>query len=224
MKKQNQQGAIMVEAAIYFPITIAIVMAVLYLGLFKMQESYFFFQVERAASELARETAYPGYENFGDEFPLKGNQLDFAWEEPREEDVHSYYSAYNGKISQIYRWGLKEDIQQRVRAYQEALCKNSAILSLGKTKAAVRINNEFLSKSVEARVWFELPTPGILRFIGVHDTITIYAGAYQPVINTTDFVRNTDLAFDMSNFLLKKLNIKTDKFLEKFNKITELIF
>ena len=37
----TQRGAIMVEAAIYFPITIAVVMAVIYFGLFKMQESYF---------------------------------------------------------------------------------------------------------------------------------------------------------------------------------------
>lgn len=44
----------MVEAALYFPITIAVVMAVIYLGLFKMQESYFFFQVERAAAQLAK--------------------------------------------------------------------------------------------------------------------------------------------------------------------------
>ena len=49
----------MVEAALYFPITIAVVMAVIYLGLFKMQESYFFFQVERAAAQLAKEIAYP---------------------------------------------------------------------------------------------------------------------------------------------------------------------
>ena len=56
----------MVEAALYFPITIAVVMAVIYLGLFKMQESYFFFQVERAAAQLAKEIAYPGYEGFTD--------------------------------------------------------------------------------------------------------------------------------------------------------------
>ena len=50
MNRENnnsETGAIMVEAAIYFPITIGIVMVVLYFGLFKLQESYFFFQVER---------------------------------------------------------------------------------------------------------------------------------------------------------------------------------
>ena len=51
----------MVEAAIYFPITIGIVMVVLYFGLFKLQESYFFFQVERAATELAREKQQGGF-------------------------------------------------------------------------------------------------------------------------------------------------------------------
>ena len=70
MNRENnnsETGAIMVEAAIYFPITIGIVMVVLYFGLFKLQESYFFFQVERAATELAREASYPGYDSFTDE-------------------------------------------------------------------------------------------------------------------------------------------------------------
>ena len=77
MNRENnnsENGAIMVEAAIYFPITIGIVMVVLYFGLFKLQESYFFFQVERAATELAREVSYPGYDSFTDENPLKNRR------------------------------------------------------------------------------------------------------------------------------------------------------
>ena len=79
-KKDNntQRGAIMVEAAIYFPITIAVVMAVIYFGLFKMQESYFFFQVERAALELARETAYPGYDKFTPDKPMESTRVDLT--------------------------------------------------------------------------------------------------------------------------------------------------
>lgn len=78
----------MVEAAIYFPITIAVVMAVIYFGLFKMQESYFFFQVERAAMELARETAYPGYDKFTPDKPMENTRVDFDWEDgPTESQV-----------------------------------------------------------------------------------------------------------------------------------------
>ena len=91
----------MVEAALYFPITIAVVMAVIYLGLFKMQESYFFFQVERTAAQLAKEIAYPGYEGFTDKEPLSDGKVDFSWEEPSDEQVQSYYEAYNGSLTKI---------------------------------------------------------------------------------------------------------------------------
>ena len=105
MNRENnnsETGAIMVEAAIYFPITIGIVMVVLYFGLFKLQESYFFFQVERAATELAREASYPGYDSFTDENPLKNSKVDFDWENgPSESQTKSYYAAYKGSASKI---------------------------------------------------------------------------------------------------------------------------
>lgn len=222
MTKENQQGAIMVEAAIYFPITIAIVMAVIYLGLFKMQESYFFFQTERAAANLAREIAYPGYESLTGEEPLHGNRVDFSWDKkPDSHNIHSYYSAYNGNVSRIYRWGLEEKTQNRVQKYKNALAKNSALFSLGQTEASVKINNNFFSKSVQAELRYVIHTPGILRFLGVKDSLTLYVGAYSPVLNTTDFVRNIDLASDMGKFLLKKLDLEDDttKFTAKFNEI-----
>lgn len=222
MTKQNQRGAIMVEAAIYFPITIAVVMAVLYLGLFKMQESYFFFQTERAAMNLAREIAYPGYESFSGEEPLQGNRVDFSWEgEPDARKVQSYYRAYNGSVSRIYRWGLEGKTQSRVQKYKDALAKNSGLFSLGQTEASVKVNNGFFSKSVQTELRYVIRTPGILRFLGVKDKLTLYAGAYEPVLNTTDFVRNIDLASDMGKFLLKKLGLADDaeKFAAKFNEI-----
>lgn len=212
----------MVEAAIYFPITIAIVMAVLYLGLFKIQESYFFFQVERTASDLAREIAYPGYEEFKGNTPLKDNKVDFSWENgPSQSQVQSYYNAYNGSLSGIYRWGLEGKTKDRIQKYQKALEQGSALFALGRTEAAVKVRNGFMSKSIQAEIRYVLPMPGILRFIGARDSITLYAGAYQPVINTTDFVRNVDLAFDMGDFLLEKLGLsgKAKEFTEKFNKI-----
>ena len=45
-------------------------------------------------------------------------------------------------------------------------------------------------------------------------------------MNSTDFVRNIDLAWDMGNFLLEKLGLdgKADEFIKKFNKVKEIIF
>ena len=84
MKMHRESGAIAVEASIYFPITIGIVMALIYLGLFKIQESYFFFQVERVASMVAKEAAYPGYEEFQKDGLLESSAIDFSWEDGPE--------------------------------------------------------------------------------------------------------------------------------------------
>ena len=214
----------MVEAALYFPITIAVVMAVIYLGLFKMQESYFFFQVERTAAQLAKEIAYPGYEGFTDKEPLSDGKVDFSWEEPSDEQVQSYYEAYNGSLTKIYRLGAGSNTKERLAKYQESLCKYSTLLSVGTAKASIRVENKFMSQSVFAELRYELPTPGILRYLGMKDTISLYAAAYQPVLNTTDFVRNVDLAWDLGKFFLDKPGIDTDKFVENFNKVKEIIF
>ena len=139
-KKDNntQRGAIMVEAAIYFPITIAVVMAVIYFGLFKMQESYFFFQVERAAMELARETAYPGYDKFTPDKPMENTRVDFDWEDgPTESQVKNYYSSYKGSASNIYRWGLTVKQSRGLPLIRKTLKKHSALFSMGKTEAYV---------------------------------------------------------------------------------------
>lgn len=227
MNRKRESGSIAVEASLYFPITIGIVMALIYLGLFKIQESYFFFQVERAASMLAREVAYPGYEEFQQEGLLENSSIDFLWENgPTENMVKKYYDAYSGSLTKIYRIGLSSKNAERLSKYKTALEKTSALFSLGTIEGSVRIDNKILSKSVYAEIRYKIPTPGILRFLGVKDSLTLYAGAYQPVINSTDFVRNTDLAWDMGDFLLEKLGLdgKADEFVKKFNKVKEIIF
>lgn len=109
-----------------------------------MQESYFFFQVERAATELAREASYPGYDSFTDENPLKNSKVDFDWENgPSESQTKSYYAAYKGSASKIYRWGVDSKLARRAADYQQALQKNSALFSMGRTEAYVKVNSSF---------------------------------------------------------------------------------
>ena len=227
MKNGRESGAIAVEAALYFPITIGIVMAIIYLGLFKIQESYFFFQVERAASMAAREAAYPGYEEFQEEGLLESSAIDFSWEDgPSKSAVEKYYDAYGGSLTKLYRIGVSSKTAERLEKYEQALEKTSALFALGTIEGTVQMDNQILSKSIYVQIRYKIPTPGILQYLGVKDSLTLYAGAYQPVMNSTDFVRNVDLACDLGNFLLKKLGLdgKANEFIQKFNKVKEIIF
>lgn len=83
-----------------------------------------------------------------------------------------------------------------------------------------------MSKSVQAELRYVVSTPGILKYLGLRDSLTIYTAAYQPAINSTDFVRNVDLAWDMGNFFLKKLGLdgKAQKLGETFDKVKNFLF
>ena len=64
-RKTSEKGAIMVEAAIYVPLVLCTVMALIYLALFNMQEYMMMYEAQRVASVVAREEAYIGYDRFG---------------------------------------------------------------------------------------------------------------------------------------------------------------
>ena len=88
------------------------------------------------------------------------------------------------------------------------------------------VENSLLSKAVRAELKYVIPMPGIIKLLGVTEDVTIYSAAYQPIMNTTDFVRNVDLAWDMGNFLLKKFDKdgKTQKIGEAFDQVSNLLF
>lgn len=50
---EKEKGAVMIEAAIVFPIVLLTVFALIYLGLFKLQEMAMLYQVQRVAHQGA---------------------------------------------------------------------------------------------------------------------------------------------------------------------------
>ena len=77
-KSRAEKGAIMVEAALYLPLVLCTVMALIYLALFNMQEYMLMFQAQRAGIVIARQEAWSGYSSFG---MGAGTDIDFHWGE-----------------------------------------------------------------------------------------------------------------------------------------------
>lgn len=65
MKIKDEKGVAMVEATIYMPIVLCVVMSLIYLALFNMQEYMMLYEAQRVAAVAAREDAYIGYDTFG---------------------------------------------------------------------------------------------------------------------------------------------------------------
>jgi hypothetical protein len=229
-KKLSEKGAIMVEAAIYMPLVLCTVMALIYLALFNMQEYMMMYEVQRVASVVAREEAYIGYEGFG---MGADNEIDFRWGEgeyPSEADITAYYRAHNTSLSQMYREigsllhsaGVPGPDPGRYMERFGNAAIEASLLALGEiSQPEIEIQYGILGTQVSVRISHSLPTPAVIRFLGVREGLTLYEAAYTYSGNPSEFVRNVDLAVDLVSYVFEKLGLADsyNSFLEKTNEV-----
>jgi len=232
-KRFNEKGAIMVEASIYVPLTLCVVMALMYYGLFAMQQYLLTYEAERVAIIVAREEAYLGYEQFG---MGQDNQIDFDWGDagqPAADQVKAYYDEYNNKISHIYReiggvisaigGGSAEAVSSArlIGAGREAV-----FLAIGTVHdAEITIDRGIFGTKVIVNIRHTIPMPGVLKYLGLEDGFQFGSAAYSYSVNGSSMVRNVDFAVDLVNYILDRFHVgnTVDDFIEKLNKVLDVI-
>lgn len=229
-RKKTERGAIMVEAALYFPLVLCTVMALIYLALFNMQEYMMMFQAQRVGMIVAREEVYPGYEVFG---MGSGKEIDFKWGEgniPSADTVKNYYEEHNNGIGNLYREiagalhiaGIGGNLQGDYTRFENA-ARESTLLALGEvSQPEISVDYGLLGNDVKVTITHNLPTPGVIRYLGLEDQLVISATSYTYSVNPTEFVRNVDLAFDMTAYIFEKLGI-SDQYNGLLNKIDTVL-
>lgn len=225
-RKCSEKGAIMVEAAIYVPLVLCTVMALIYLALFNMQEYMMMYQVQRVAAVAAREEAYIGYEYFG---MGADNEIDFDWGEgnyPSETDITEYYEGHNAKLSDMYReltgWFIDNSGTYESKFADAA--KNTSLLALTSPSAPeVEIKKGLLGTEITVTITHKLPMPGVIRYLGLEEELTLAESSHTCSVNPANFVRNVDLATDLASYVLEKLGIDMGGFVERTKKVLDVI-
>jgi len=232
MKKTDQKGAIMVEASIYVPLVLCVVMMLMYYGLFAMQQYMLMYEAERVSIVIAREEAYLGYEQFG---MGQNNQIDFNWGEsgmPAAEQVKAYYEEYSNKVSNIYReiggviaaiggGGPAADADRFAGAGREAV-----LLAVGTVSDAdIEVNRGLFGTKVVVSFTHTLPTPAVLKYLGLEERLQIGSCAYSYSVNGSSVVRNVDFAVDLVKYILDKFNVgdQVSDFVGKLNDVLDKI-
>lgn len=218
MNRKSQKGAVLVEAAIYFPLVLCAAVAMLYLGLFHMQESALGYIAEQAVLEAAREEAYPGYQTFN---MNEGNNLDFAWgaNAPSKSEVENYYKEQHRSLGDLYREAgeiFQNLFGSRGRThfnYAEKYAVATAgitMISAGTIQdPVVNMENGFFSSTVRVSIEHQFQVPGVIRYLGItKQSYTLETVAIKRVINPAEFVRNVDLADDLVHYVLKKFGVE----------------
>ncbi len=226
MKNWNEEtGAIMVEASIYFPIVIFTVFAMIYLGMVKYQESVLTFQVEKLAVIGAREIAYPGYEVFTEDGSLMSSSVDFKSESQfSSAEIRNYYEKHSEHLYNEWRFDYGEDSARLEQELSDMLRQRSFLTGIG-TDAQVKINNYVIGKSLTVTASYGLKSPRFLSYVGVPLDLTLKTHVIQNASNPTELVRNIDLATDLIDFLLERFGVKdrVDSFLKKVEDIKNKI-
>ncbi len=232
--RQSERGGVLVEASIYFPLVICTVIAMIYLGLFWMQEAALSYVAERVAAEASRGEAYLGYRVLG---MNAGRNVDFAWDGgvPPREAVTSYYEAYHARVGDLYREvgtlasvlagsGNREVVYE---AKYAGAVMEVTLLALGHiTPPEVTIDRGFFSSTVTVTITHTLPMPKVVRYLGVEGSeFAIETRATRKIVNPGEFVRNVDLAADLLDGLMEKFGVSENyhDFLNKTKNIMEKI-
>lgn len=228
-KIKNENGAIMVEAAIYMPLVLCTVMTLLYLALFNMQEYLLMYQTQRVAAVVSREEAYLGYEEFG---MGSDNEIDFSWGEgntPSAGEVTSYYKAYHNRLKDLYR-GIGRAFSKGARLDYDSrfadAARESTLIVLGNiSNPEIKVDRGFLGTDIKVTIKHSLPIPGVLKYLNYEGGTTIRVAAYCYSVNPSEFVRSVDLATDFISYIMKKFGLagSYNTFLEKTNKVLDMI-
>lgn len=231
---QDESGVIMVEAAIYFPIVIFTVFAMIYLGMVKYQDSLLTFQVEKVALLGAREVAYPGYEALETDQTKKSAAVDF--ENGASFSIsdgsgtldrgtaEGYYRKHSEHLYNEWRFNYSTEEARLKGELEEALNQKSFLTGV-ETSARVEISNYVIGKSITVTATYGLKSPRFLQEVGVPLKLELATSVKQSAANPTELVRNIDLASDLIDFLLEKLGVKdkVDGFLKKAEDIKNKI-
>lgn len=227
-KKRYEKGSIMVEAAIYVPLVFCVVMAMLYLALFNMQEYLMIYEAQRVAAVAAREEAYLGYEAFG---MGADNEIDFSQGNiPSQDKVTSYYKAHFSNLKRLYRevgsvlsaiGGSGVNTGSYQSRFADAV-SSSALITLGTISSPqIKVNTSFLGSEIIVEFTHSIQMPGVLAYLGYDGNRTLRSVAYSYSVNPTEFVRNVDLAADAVAYIFEKLGMSQNyqAFLSKTDQV-----
>ena len=219
--KDESGGVMLVEASYLFPIIIAVMGVLIFMGFYILQSVLIYTQAQKIASVAAKELALPGYEVIG-KYAGKTAKTDF--ENSTYFTSGNVKSVYDAKKSDIYRYikpgdPIKKENRNSLEQSLKTLVIQTQILDGSSVSCQVSAKNYFITQEVEVKVTKNWDPTSFFTFFGINRTNTKQVvTARAASCDGAEFVRNTDIVYDITTFLCEKLKIS-----DKITSITQKI-
>jgi len=212
--RSEESGAVLVvEMTMVFPIVLLVMTFLIYLTSYTLQGMMIDSYARKIAVTATRFAVMPGYEKLyygedgtGGSIPPQTDFADTTGAEPslelvnaimREHDPYRYFG--NSFISDEEISHLVSDL--------ENLVNTGSFLNVTNVSCSVSTQNYVLTQRVVVEVTQTVEVPGFVRALGIQDALTNKVSVYATIGDAPDFVRTTDMVFDMTQFLLDNLKI-----------------
>lgn len=208
-KIKSDKGAVQViEMTLIFPLVLFVMGFLIYLGCYVMQSVTIYNDAQRIAVAASREAGIPGYENLYEGAGVT-SKADFNWPDdsaPAIEVINALMSEHDP-----YRyWGnsfLDASEKNSLEANLERLVADNSFLASSNVDCTITTANNILSQQVQVRVVKYISTPQLMRVLGLTDNISIDVTATAVVGDPAEFIRNTNMVFDLTEYMFNNLKI-----------------
>lgn len=220
-KQRYDKGSYTVEASMIFPLIVFVVLALLFAFLYMQQKAALISAASFAAQQGAelwqdsRRSMENGEVNKADSADSIGYRVfdNLLFSTKTFEGYFEQESAVNGKKKLVLKMDAGDSLPgQKAALIGEALCNRieSTVLKPKNTKLRITYTNNALRGRLSVEIIQEIKVPlgGIKAFFDGKDTLTLSGQSTAAVTEPAEYIRNIDLAIELSKKLQSKLDFQ----------------
>jgi len=211
----SEKGAIVAEASFIMPLVIVVIFVLIYLALIQIQQSIMQIYAQEMAHKICNISTFTGYEMFYQEaYREENKKLGLPKEyEPSFQVIEEVYSKHN---PYRYLGGIYLNEHNNYKYELSETVEKSMYFNGGIVDTDIDVAFENLSTVIKVSVAYNFKLPRFIGIVGINPNILIKSEAIIYANDTVEFIRNTDLAFDLFDYFLKKYHL--DKKINTFYK------
>lgn len=209
-KKDDTGASSVVEMTLIFPLVLFVMGFLIYMGSYVMQSVTIYNDAQRIAVAASREAGIPGYENLYQGAGVT-SKADFNWPDNSAPAI-SVINALMSEHDPYRYWGsgfLDSSEISTLETNLERLVADNSFLASSNVDCTITTSNNILSQQVQVRVVKYISTPQLFQTLGIADNISIDVTATAVVGDPAEFIRNTDMVFDLTEYMMDNLSGQT---------------
>lgn len=209
--REDSGAAQVIEMTLIFPLVLFVMGFLIYLGSYVLQCVIIYNDAQRIAVAASREAAIPGYEKLYEGLGVT-SRADFNWPDnsaPNIEIINALmkeHAPYRYWSTKFLTSSEKSTLEENL----ERLVAQNSFLAPSDVECTITTSNNILNQKVQVRVIKYISAPRIMQILGLTDNINIDVTATAVVGDPAEFIRNTNMVFDLTDYLLDNLKIGKD--------------